>query len=300
MLKSWIRFVHASRRDSDVVAVSSLLEQIELGALDSKVALADVLRKCIALGGRADSTALRDWAKQELEGFPDSDSLPDYRTVPAIIAIDGVTLHAVVSQQQISPSVLPDFAQESIEEAAPIYWGVGQIEAMIKDADGGAVKITLPRASDLILYINAQDDQYNGQSITALYWVLTASALEGLLDRVRTILVGLVAELRASGTLGKNDVPSPDAANQAVNVIVHGAKRSPITINTSSVSGDHNTTTDVSGSGNTASHAASDAPSNDLSAWDRLRKPGSLLVGLATIVAGAVGVAAWQDWNPFG
>lgn len=280
--------------------MTSLLEQIEQGALDSRVALADVLRKCIALGGQAGSTSLRDWAKQELEGYPNSDSLPEYRILPAIIALDGVTFHAIVSQQQISPSALPDFAQESVKEAAPIHWGIGQVEAMIKDADGGAVKITLPHASDLVRYMNAQDDQYNGPSITALYWVLSASALTGLLDRVRTILVGLVAELRASGALGKNDVPSQDATNQAVNVVIHGAKRSPITVNTSSVSGDNNTTAVVSGSGSTTSQHAPQPTASERSLWARLRKPGSLLVGFATVVAGVVAVAAWQDWNPFG
>lgn len=276
------RIIRASRG----VYMSSLLEQIEHGALDSKVPLADVLRKCLALGGQAGSSELRDWARQELEGYQQQESLPDYRLVPAIIALDGVTIDSIVSQQQISPSALPDFAQETIGEQAPVYWGIGQIEAMIKDAAGGTVKITLPRASDLVLYMNAKDTQY-GQSITALYWALSASALNGLLDRVRTILVGLVAELRGSGTLGTNDVPSPAAANHAVQVVVHGGKRSPITVTTANASGEGNTVT------------TNPAPRPDTSLWARLRKPGATVVGLATVVAGIVAVAAWQGWNPF-
>ncbi|MGH2703434.1 MAG: hypothetical protein ACRDJ2_16895 [Actinomycetota bacterium] len=40
----------------------SLLDQIEQDALNSDVNLADVLRKCIALGGHAGSEGVRAWA----------------------------------------------------------------------------------------------------------------------------------------------------------------------------------------------------------------------------------------------
>lgn len=266
--------------------MSSLLEQIEDGALDSGVPLADVLRKCLALGGKARSHELRDWARQELDGYEQRESLPNYRLVPAIIALDGVTINSIVKQQQISPSALPDFAQEAIDEQAPVYWGIGQIEAMIRGSEGGTVKIALPHASDLVRYMNAEDTQY-GQSLTALYWALSAPALGGLLDRVRTILVGLVAELRGSGTLGINDVPSQAAATQAVRVVVHGGKRSPITVTTASVSGEGNHVT------------ANSALDPDTSLWTQLRRPGALLVGAATVVASVVAILAWQGWNPF-
>jgi hypothetical protein len=49
--------------------VPGLLSQIEEGALDSRVPLVDVLRKCVALGGQAGSAELRDWARRELDGY---------------------------------------------------------------------------------------------------------------------------------------------------------------------------------------------------------------------------------------
>ena len=48
--------------------------------------LAETLRKCIVLGGRAGSTELRDWASKELRGYYGDSALPQYRQVPAIIA----------------------------------------------------------------------------------------------------------------------------------------------------------------------------------------------------------------------
>ena len=91
---------------------AGLLEQIEQGALDSKTPLADVLRKCVALGGRAGSEQLRDWARRELDGYRDGkQELPAYRIVPAAIAIDGQNMAFQVTGQQLSSYDLPEFAR---------------------------------------------------------------------------------------------------------------------------------------------------------------------------------------------
>jgi len=46
-----------------------MLDQIERDALDESASVATALRKCVALGGRSGSQALRDWATQELDGY---------------------------------------------------------------------------------------------------------------------------------------------------------------------------------------------------------------------------------------
>src|SRR3954464_13204579 len=57
-----------------------LLAQIEAGVLDDGVPLASLLQKCIILGGQADSEKMRDWARQELNGYT-GETLPSYRRV---------------------------------------------------------------------------------------------------------------------------------------------------------------------------------------------------------------------------
>jgi hypothetical protein len=44
-----------------------LLEQIERDALNGETSVADGLRKCVALGGRAGSPELREWANRGLD-----------------------------------------------------------------------------------------------------------------------------------------------------------------------------------------------------------------------------------------
>ena len=60
------------------------LVQTKAGVLDDTVPLSS-LQKCIVLGGQAGSKNMRDWARQELHGYAGSDTVPDYRHVPAAV-----------------------------------------------------------------------------------------------------------------------------------------------------------------------------------------------------------------------
>ncbi len=112
----------------------TLLSEIERDLLDGKP-LADLLRKCVMLGGRSGSVELRDWASKELRGYDVGDELPAYRTVGAPILADTVTGSAIVTGQRMPLSGFPDFVQENISEEFPLRQGVGELEALVKDRD---------------------------------------------------------------------------------------------------------------------------------------------------------------------
>ena len=266
--------------------MASLMEEIERDALNGKSRLTDVLRKCVALGGQSGSAELRDWARRELEGYRDADELPEYRRVPAPIRLDGHNMAWQFKGQTISPRDLPDFTHEHIKEEVPLFFGVGELESMVRQSDSH-IKLTLPRAADLANYMNSQfQDQVPGQTITSLYWSVSPTAIDGVLDRIRTNLVSIVAEMRAVGIKG-GQMPPAAAADQAVNVVINGKPRGPITI----------TTANSSGEGNTL--AVNPTPQPDTSLWARLRKPGAFIVGLAGVIGVLVAIAAWQSWNLF-
>jgi hypothetical protein len=86
-----------------VAKATDLLERIEQGALDSGTPLADSLRLCVALGGRAGSAELRDWARKELDGYGANDDLPDYRVVTVPILIDGSNFRAIIAERACAP-----------------------------------------------------------------------------------------------------------------------------------------------------------------------------------------------------
>lgn len=267
---------------------SELLGQIEEGALDGSTPLADVLRYCVALGGRTGSGKLRDWARRELDGYGDgTDELPRYRIVPAPIAIDGADLAKVVRGQQISTWDLPEFARDAIKQEAPLSQGVAQLEQLA--ANNSVIRLQDSRMPDLVKFLNKQAGY--GTTISSMYWQVSPMSVRGVLDSIRTSLVSLVAEME---TLDHEGPLTATAADQAVNVVINGAKRSTIHVNTNQSSGADSASQQIV----TSNPSAKDKIKTKIPSW--IRGPWGIAVGAATIIAAGVAVVTWLGWNPFG
>ena len=261
------------------MAKLTLLEQIEHDVLTSQP-LADALRKCVVLGGKAGSIELREWATRELRGYDSKDDAPDYRTVGAPILIDAVTGNVIVKRQQIGVSVLPDFVRENISNQYTLLEGIGALEAMAASADrseSGAVNLSLPMASE----IGSLMDEASGnpfQHITALYWSISGVTFHGVVDQVRTTLAELVAEMRA-GTPSSSVLPTASVADQAVNVAVHG-KRARVTVQSAHAS-----------EGSSASLRVNDR--DDSPFWTKSRRVVAFVAGLVSIAFVLAQVFGW-------
>jgi hypothetical protein len=196
-----------------------------------------------------------------------------------VIQVDAVNARFQMTGQQISRRSLPEGIREHIDEVIPLGQGIGEIEAMLRraNAGGGAVNLTLPGAQDVARLMDHEiNEPY--QKITAVYWSLSQTALEGVIDQVRTSLVELVAEMRA-GMPDAAEAPSAEVANQAVNVAVHGNKTR---VNVTSAQ--------ASGEGGHQVQAVSSEPEGRSLWW----KLGAAAVGLATIAGALVALAQWQ------
>ncbi|GAB2562663.1 AbiTii domain-containing protein [Kribbella endophytica] len=263
----------------------SLLAQIQADALDSAKSLADTLRKCIALGGETGSTELRDWARQELEGYVGpGDEVPGYRIVRAPLQLDAIVGTNQIKGQPISPNDLPEVVVGQIDELVHLSGGVGELEAMAQQAKERGLKLTPAQGMDVVNLMNQENDQ-PFQQITHLYWHLSASPIVGVLDKIRTILTSLVAEMRAM-TGPDEDLPSAKTADQAVNVVVRGNKRSVVNVHT------------AQGSSGGEASATPPTPSTEERSgfWTKWRKVGA---GAVAIIGAVAGVGEWQNWNPF-
>ena len=258
-----------------------LLAEVEAEAL-SDGALASTLRKCIVLGGKAGSEDLRAWASRELKGYGEADEVPEYRTVGAAIHADAFTGGAIVKRQHIGAGMLPEFVRDDVDETLTFRQGVGQLEALIDQAaKNGYVDIAFPMVAE-IGHLMDQASGNPAQRITALYWTVSEAALRGIVDHVRTALVELVAEMRAA-TPASAALPTGQAADQAVNIAVHG-RRSKVEVNTAQST--------AAGGDSTATVSPPDGPGW----WTRQRIFGAGLAGLASIVGAALGIAQWQGW----
>jgi hypothetical protein len=255
-----------------------LLKEIEDDVLSER-SLAGALRKCIVLGGRAGSVALRDWANQELRGYGNDDEVPDYRTVGALIRCNAIAGNTIITGQHFGSRGLPDYVQEHVSEEYTFRVGVGQLEAMAGQAEASenhAINLSLPGA-DLIAAAIDQEVGNPFQHITALYWSVSSSSIRGVLDQIRTTLAGLVAEMTA-GLPVASDTPSAELATQAVNVAVHGNK-----------SRVHVTSASATDQGvATVGQHDSEAPF-----WTRSKRIAAIVVGVATVIAAVPIVVDW-------
>jgi AbiTii-like protein len=253
---------------------SSLMKEIERGALDSKVPLADTLRKCLVLGGRARSAPMRDWANRELKGYGRDDELPEWRKVAAPILFDGVNMRAVFKGMQISPTELPDFARDSYSAEVELRGSVGELEAALRESDEGIVRMSLPGGAEMAHYINLHN---SAQRIDRFYWGVSTTAIYGVLDQIRTALTVLVAELR-DGMPDGAELPSPEVATNAAQFIISG-KRNRVVVNNAQASSD-----------GTSTIGGGQDQEPDSPGWKRWARIGAAVVGAAGIIAAVFAV----------
>ena len=207
--------------------LKTLLEQIEEEALDSSSNLADVLRTCIAFGSRSGSETLRGWATHELKGYTGDVSLPDYRIIPAALAVDVRTAMQMVTGYQISTYDLPEPAKSTIKEEVRLSSPIAEIAEAIAGSrqNEDTICFGLPGGALLVKLMNAERrnrGQFD-QVIDRVYYKCSVTSLVGVMDTVRTNLVELVAEMR-SACSESSGTPSKDAADRAVQIVIYGGQ----------------------------------------------------------------------------
>ncbi|WP_181764074.1 hypothetical protein [Streptomyces albidus (ex Kaewkla and Franco 2022)] len=260
----------------------SLLTEIQRDVLDESKSLASALRKCVVLGGEANSAPLRTWATRELRGYEPSDELPEFRVVAGALHIDGIAGYNQITGQMISPRSLPEGIRDHVSETYELRAGVGEIEAMIQQAEGSHVHLGLPMGAEIAAHMNRSLG--NGvQQITRVYRAVAVVSLRAVLDHVRTRLVELVGELRAIMPDARAE-PTEEQVGQALSVAVHGSPNAQVNLVTSQASGH--------GQSSTKQSQGPETPTEP-GFWTTNRKIGAFVVGLATIVGTVVAVMTY-------
>jgi len=307
----------------------SLLAQIEAGVLDDDVPLASLLQKCIVLGGQAGSEKMRDWARQELNGYQ-GETVPRYRRIyTGLMAILTNSAGYNAMNQRISAAVFPHQIRDFLDEqgidleTAVLGGGIGELEALANQ--GESEHRLMPPWADVVIETLNKYNVGPNTRVQVVYWPLWGAALRGLLVRVRTALAEMIAELIAL-TPPAQDVPDKAAADQAVQLVITGhrptihvtsqhahsggtnvavgpSEGSPVTVSgagtaigsqTASGSGS-SVVGSQSANGSHTSLTGRDGTAADSSTkqswWARLRKRG-WIVAVTTILGGIAGVAA--------
>ncbi|MFJ7280265.1 hypothetical protein [Kitasatospora sp. NPDC098663] len=214
------------------------LEELEGAVLDEAASLASALRRCLMLGGYARHQELRAWALKELDGYRADEELPEFRKLPAALEVS-IDLYRpgqmlTGSRRRISVNQLPQAARErGVGESAPIRLGVKEIEDLIARSERGIIHLSPPGGAEFALIMSQQQSEFgnDGTDITGLYWQVSVTSLQGLLDRIRTRLTRFVAEVRASMPPGQQN-PNPQQIERAAQQALHvtAGDGSPVSI----------------------------------------------------------------------
>jgi hypothetical protein len=213
--------------------MSALLDEIIGLAADGKQSLPDTLRKCLILGHELKNETLKAWARQELNGYDDATTVPEYRVLSA--PAKGFFLgpfYAQYPSHMIPPVVLKE--QHRVW-ATKVYLAqsVSAFEEVKKNANG---MFQFPWPADMVAYY--QDKLMTGGFICHSAWQeVSPNAILEMLDTVRNrtldMALAIKDELGTSYTdLRKIDPSEADKVQRIIfqntggitNVALHRAR----------------------------------------------------------------------------
>jgi hypothetical protein len=145
--KLWAKSAVSERRRflPQNVSNKDLLLEIQREAVDGKTELSTVLRKFLVLATRLGHQQLKDWAQWELNGYPTSSELPDYRFFNGLHSFAhffGIA-GAQLNNAPLSLLNLPETSRKNFQNPA-IREGVRTIAEMVAIHPGGTIQWAWP------------------------------------------------------------------------------------------------------------------------------------------------------------
>jgi AbiTii len=190
---------------------------------DSRVSLADVLRRAKILSYRLGEKSFKQWVEYELNGYPEDVSIPTYRRlqIPSLGTFLGPYGFQVRNQILPTYSLPPEIT--NIADTVPLYQGLHEIEQMAHSEE----ELTRHWPAEAVMLACKHIQLANGAQLIEAYQVLTKPLLEGVLDAVRNRFLDFLLELQdahpevTQSTSGGSKIPQ-EGVSQIFNITIHG------------------------------------------------------------------------------
>jgi hypothetical protein len=183
-----------------------LLDDLITALSDEKESLTGILLKTKVFLHQIGKRDLADWAKHELNGYPDAASLPDYRRLPAQVRANVVSVAWRYSAHPLPTSHLTEEIRERFINGA-----FTQPVSVIEDwaaGEGGSIQRPIPLELNGLLGKTLERGIHVEQA-----WAETPLAdVKNILSQVRSRLLDFLLDLR--DTVG--DVSEPDDVKERV------------------------------------------------------------------------------------
>jgi AbiTii-like protein len=187
--------------------VTSLVLELQKNCLDRSVAALEIMRKALVVARKLSATDFQRWIELEMQGYKPGEEIPDYRVVKGEIK-------AWNPYRGWIDTHFGDPEMQRLLSRRAIGQPIGQIETVLRNAD-----------SVLLVPFDAKTE-HDLMEASALPLKpslhVSVAAVEGILDKVRDVVLNWCLDLESKGILGEGITFSEkDKQNAAGNYTVH-------------------------------------------------------------------------------
>jgi hypothetical protein len=171
--------------------MSSILQELQLEAASSEVPVSELLRKAKIVAVKLDLHDFSIWIEKELNGYDTSDeeNYPRYREVRG-------EPKAWNPYHGWQPIIFTGEGMAEMMSRRDVHQPIGELDDLLKNSDGGifAVQYSAEAKMDIMKAIQLETD---------IQFVIGRSAIAGILDAVRNLILDWALKLEKAGVKGE-------------------------------------------------------------------------------------------------
>ena len=201
----------------------SLLRDIRDSAVDSRVPITSLLRKCKILSMHLGSIEFKEWIDNELNGYSSIDAIPKYRVlrVNSKGHFSGPFQSAIRNADIPLSCILEEFHE--VLHTSFLMQSIASLESLVENATSGSAME--PWNPDLVAYVGK--NIYKGMNCVQAWKVIPINSVVAAIDSVRTRILNFVLEIEAevpnAGEVPINSVSVPkEKVTQIFNTYITG------------------------------------------------------------------------------
>jgi ubiquitin-protein ligase len=232
--------------------IVNIIKQIQSDIINPQVALESILLKAKVLAHYLDNNELKKWVKNELDGYPNTNGLPDYRITGA--ALFGTFFNGVYqySNHIISITTIP---QDLREFVGKVYFpqGLVGLEGMAKN---GNLRHPMPGDwVDLYNILNAESLSHGHYKLIEAHHPVPDTSIIQTLGAIRSRLQDFVLEISSLPWDMAHEPPPSEQISKIFQVTIYHNSGE---INMTDIQQEHGDTYHVGQAGAVGRYARSD------------------------------------------
>lgn len=188
--------------------MASLVLEMQQQAMDSKVAVADVVRTALVVATKLNVPEFRDWCEGELHGYKRRD-VPEYRKVEGQLKAWNPALGGFV------PIIIRDADGAKALATRSVVQSIGELEKLYQESDSEGV-LQMDLSPRVINEVFADTEEYQCGMVPTV--LLGPTQIYAILEAVRNAVLEWGLRLEKDGIVGQGMTFSADEKRKAESV----------------------------------------------------------------------------------